>query len=166
MTKPHVPSLYEWMGSSTASFENLIEVFYNYAIADPLLASLFEDMPQQHRKHVALWFAEVFGGPKTYSTMLGGHAHMVKNHLNLGISEPQRSCWCQLMLRAADEVGLPTDPEFRSAFVAYVEWGTRMALMYSQPDQQPPSDSSPMPTWGWGEVQPYMPATKEQQGDS
>ncbi len=152
-----IPTLYEWMGANVAVFEALVEDFYDRAVTDPLLKPLFEDMPAEHRKHVAQWFAEVFGGPKTYSTELGGHAHMVKKHLKLGITEPQRARWTQLMNAAADQVGLPDDPEFRSAFVAYIEWGTRMALMYSQPGQNPPSDTSPMPTWGWGEVKPYMP---------
>ena len=29
---------------------------------------------------------------------------------------------------AADDAGLPDDPEFRSALLAYVEWGTRLAM--------------------------------------
>jgi hemoglobin len=32
------------------------------------------------------------------------------------------------MSLAADDAELPDDAEFRSAFVAYVEWGTRLAL--------------------------------------
>ncbi len=35
-------------------------------------------------------------------------------------------------LKAAIE-GLPDDPEFRSAFAAYIEWGTRIAVTNSQP---------------------------------
>ena len=31
---------------------------------------------------------------------------------------------------------LPDDPEFRSAFVAYAEWGTRFAMHNSQPDAE------------------------------
>ncbi|MGH3614237.1 MAG: hypothetical protein ACRDRK_16925, partial [Pseudonocardia sp.] len=30
-----------------------------------------------------------------------------------------------LSAEAADAAGLPADPEFRSAFIAYVEWGSR-----------------------------------------
>jgi hemoglobin len=152
-----IPTLYEWAGGSVSVFENLMEVFYDKVIADPSLKPLFEGMSQEHRQHVAAWFAELFGGPKTYSTGMGTHAGMIKRHLMLEISEPQRARWMQLMNAAADEVGLPSDPEFRSAFVGYIEWGTRMAMMYSQPGQKPPSDSSPMPTWGWGEVKPYTP---------
>lgn len=157
MSDKHIPTLYEWAGGNTTIFENLMEVFYDQAVADELLKPLFEGMSADHRRHVALWFVEVFGGPKAYSTEHGGHAAMVRKHLNLAITEPQRARWMQLIGLAADQVGLRNDPEFRSAFVGYAEWGTRMALMYSQSGQTAPSDASPMPKWGWGEVQPYMP---------
>ena len=61
--------------------------------------------------------------------------------------------------RYTDELGgygLPDDPEFRSAFVAYVEWGTRIALANSQPGATPPP-KAPVPHWGWGEAPPYLP---------
>ncbi len=34
---------------------------------------------------------------------------------------------------AADEAGLPADPEFRAALMGYAEWGTRLAVHNSQP---------------------------------
>jgi hemoglobin len=61
-----------------------------------------------------------------------------------------------LLAETADEVGLPDDPEFRSAFVAYLEWGSRIALANSQPGAAPPP-TAPMPHWGWGEAPPYQP---------
>jgi hemoglobin len=44
----------------------------------------------------------------------------------------------QLIGEAADDAGLLSDPEFRSAFLAHVEWGTRIAKANSQPDAKPP----------------------------
>jgi hemoglobin len=35
------------------------------------------------------------------------------------------------MLETADEICLPSDPEFRAAFMGYLEWGTRLAVMNS-----------------------------------
>jgi hemoglobin len=62
-----------------------------------------------------------------------------------------------LLLRCADEIGVPSDPEFRSALVAYLEWGTRLAVINSQPGADV-SGEAPMPKWGWGEVKgPYLP---------
>jgi hemoglobin len=113
-------------------------------------------MPDEHPRHVATWFAEVFGGPNAYTEEHGGYSHMVSKHLGLAISERQRARWVQLIGLAADDVGLPSDPEFRSAFMAYVEWGTRLALANSQPGADPPLEA-PVPLWGWGEAPPYTP---------
>ena len=71
-----------------------------------------------------------------------------------GITEPQRRRWFNLMMDAADEVGLPADPEFRAAFASYIEWGTRLASHNSQPGADVVR-KAPMPKWGWGVAPPY-----------
>ena len=38
--------------------------------------------------------------------------------------------------------------------MAYVEWGTRLALANSQPGAEPP-EQAPVPRWGWGEAPPF-----------
>ena len=62
--------------------------------------------------------------------------NMIRHHLARSHAEPQRRRWLALQLECADEIGLPDDPEFRSAFVAYLEWGTRLAVLNSQPGAQ------------------------------
>ena len=57
---------------------------------------------------------------------------------------------------AADDAGLPDDPEFRSALLAYLEWGTRLAGLNSQPGANV-VEHAPVPRWGWGEAPPYQP---------
>ncbi len=150
-----VPTLYEWAGG-TSAFERLTAAFYERVRQDDLLQPLFANMPDDHPRHVAIWLAEVFGGPGAYTDEHGGYPHMVSKHLGLAISERQRSRWVQLIGLAADDVGLAADPEFRSAFMAYVEWGTRIALANSQPGAAPPPQA-PVPRWGWGEAPPYVP---------
>src|SRR5256885_16804115 len=82
---------------------------------------------------------------------------MTRRHADRALTEPQRARWIQLLLQCADEVGIPSDPEFRSAMVAYLEWGTRLAVINSQPGADV-SGEAPMPRWGWGEVKgPYTP---------
>ena len=62
----------------------------------------------------------------------------------------------QLLLRCADECGIPDDPEFRSAFVSYLEWGTRLAVINSKPGAEL-AEATPMPAWDWGVVKgPYL----------
>ena len=105
---------------------------------------------------MAAWWREVFGGPTTYSDELGGYDHMVSRHRDLGISNEARARFVSLMSLAADDGGLPADPEFRSALMAYVEWGTRLALENSQPGAET-AEHAPVPRWGWGEAPPYSP---------
>ncbi|MDG4857798.1 antibiotic biosynthesis monooxygenase [Streptomyces sp. T-3] len=148
-----VPSLYDWAGGAEA-LDRLSDTFYSLVLKDDLLAPLFEGLPHEHAHHVALWLGEVFGGPATYSDEHGGHAHMVGKHLGKGITEPQRRRWVNLIQDAADEAGLPTDAEFRSAFLAYIEWGTRLAVYFSGPDASRPTEQ-PVPHWDWGSMKPY-----------
>jgi hemoglobin len=152
-----VPSLYEWAGGR-AALERLTSAFYEKVLADPVLEPVFRHMSAEHPPHVAAFVGEVFGGPKTYSATLGGHAGMIRHHLGRQLTEEQRRRWIALLIDAADETGLPDDPEFRSAFLAYVEWGTRLAKINSQ-DGATPAQNEPMPQWGWGVPGgPYRPA--------
>ena len=147
------PTLYDWAGG-TEAFERLTETFYGKVREDDVLEPLFRNMDPGHPKHVAAWLAEVFGGPKRYTEERGGYPHMLSKHRNLGLTEQQRRRWVNLICDAADEAGMPSDPEFRSAFVAYIEWGTRLAVANSQPGADPPP-KAPVPRWGWGEASPY-----------
>jgi truncated hemoglobin YjbI len=147
------PTLYEWAGGME-SFERLTAAFYERVRADELVGPLFANMPDEHPHNVAVWLAEVFGGPRAYTDEHGGYSHMLSKHLGLAITEEQRRRWAQLIGLAADDAGLPTDPEFRSAFVAYIEWGTRLALANSRPGADPPREA-PVPRWGWGAAPPY-----------
>ena len=147
------PTLYEWAGGTDA-FLRLCDAFYARVTRDDLLGPLCARMDPQHARYVATWLAEVFGGPATYTTDHGGYPHMVAKHVGMAITEPQRRRWVNLMMDAADEVGLPVDPEFRAAFVGYVEWGTRLALQNSQPGAAVVAQA-PVPQWGWGAAPPY-----------
>jgi hemoglobin len=149
-------TLYEWAGGG-AAFERLINAFYDRVEGDPLLSPLFPGgVGEEHRAHVIAWWSEVFGGPARYTAELGGYEHMLHKHRDLAITPEQRFRFALLMSVAADDAGLPDDPEFRSAFVAYVEWGTRLALHNSQPGADV-AEHAPVPRWGWGEAPPWTP---------
>jgi truncated hemoglobin YjbI len=147
------PTLYDWAGGAEA-LERLFTRFYELVLEDELLLPLFAGMDAGHPAHVASWIGEVFGGPATYTAERGGYENMLGHHLGLAITEPQRRRWVNLLVDAADEVGLPGDAEFRSAFMAYVEWGTRLAVENSRPDATP-MPHAPVPRWGWGEAPPW-----------
>jgi hemoglobin len=143
-----VPSLFDWAGGLPA-FEKLTAIFYERVPHDSLLAPLFADLTPEHARRVAHFIAEVFGGPPLYTRERGGHPTMVRQHFNRSLTEAQRRRFFDLLCESADAAGLPADPEFRSAFVGYLEWGTRLAVLNSQPGATEGADA-PMPRWSWG----------------
>jgi len=148
------PTLYEWAGGGQA-IERLINAFYDRVEHDDLISPFFPGgVSAEHRDHVVAWWSEVFGGPDRYTRELGGYEHMLGRHRELGIRPDQRARFVSLMSLAADDAGLPDDPEFRSALMAYLEWGTRLAMHNSQPGAKV-AEHAPVPHWGWGEAPPF-----------
>ena len=156
--KKNIPTLYEWAGGKEA-LEELTQLFYTKVAGDELLSVVFKNMSPEHSKHVAHFIAEVFGGEKLYSVGdQGSHAIMIRHHLGKMLNENMRKRWIQLLLDSADAIGLADDPEFRSAFVGYLEWGSRLAIINSNTTENPVKEGEPMPKWGWGETGgPYIP---------
>jgi hemoglobin len=147
-----IPTLYEWAGGREA-LEKLTAVFYEKVAQDELLAQVFKHMSADHSQHVAHFIAEVFQGPPLYTHEdQGSHSIMISHHLGKMLTEQQRKRWMDVLLESADETGLATDPEFRSALVGYLEWGSRLAVINSQLADNPITESEPMPKWGWGET--------------
>jgi truncated hemoglobin YjbI/CDGSH-type Zn-finger protein len=144
----HEPTIFEWAGGLPA-LTRMTRLFYEkYVPQDPLLAPLFASMSPDHPQRVAQWLAEVFCGPKGYSQEYGGYSRMLSQHVGKDLTEDKRARWVQLILRSAQEAGLPADPEFRAAFSSYIEWGSRLALENSQHGARPP-EHMPMPHWDW-----------------
>ena len=156
-----VPTLYEWAGDMQ-TFDNLFKNFYDKVLKDDLLSEVFRNMSADHIRHVSHFVAEVFGGEKLYTGEDGGsHAKMIGHHIGKMLNEEKRQRWLQLLLQTADELELKADPEFRSSFVGYLEWGTRIAVINSQLTENPMKHNEPMPEWGWGETGgPYIPDEK------
>jgi hemoglobin len=133
----------------TAGLRRLSDAFYQRVLADPLLAPVFANFTPAHVEHVAVWLAEVFGGPEDYTARLGGHHALLESHLGLGIRDEHRQRWLQLMGQAIDEV-LPGQPELHDALMAYFGWGTAIAEDLSRsPAGTDLGQPGPTPRWGY-----------------
>lgn len=144
----HEPTLFEWAGGFAALLR-MTRIFYDkYVPQDPLVGPLFAKMAPDHPERVAAWLSEVFGGPHLYSERYGGYSRMISQHVGKRITEEQRARWVQLLCQSADDAMLPNDPEFRAAFVAYLEWGSRIGKENSQQHASPPPNM-PVPRWWW-----------------
>ena len=146
------PTLYEWAGGKE-SLESLTKLFYEKVLKDDLLHPVFKDMSPDHSHHVAHFIGEVFEGPEEYTTNdAGSHYKMIQHHIGKMLDENKRKRWMDLLLQSGDEIGLANDPEFRSALVGYLEWGSRIAVINSEKTENPIDKNEPMPKWGWGET--------------
>jgi hemoglobin len=140
-------SLYVEVGGLDG-LRRLSAAFYDRVLADELLAPVFAHFTPTHLDHVAVWLAEVFGGPADFSAELGGHQALLRGHLGLGIRDEHRQRWLELMADAISEV-LPGRPELAATLMEYFEWGTAIAQEISQaPVGSDLGEPGPTPRWG------------------
>jgi len=128
----------------------LFEEFYRRVALDPLIGPVFAAMDPLHARKVAEFVGQVFGGPPRYTDGGGTHTSMIVRHMGRMLTKEQRARWVALLIETADHQGVPDDPEFRAAFVGYLEWGSRLAVMNSAEGVAAPQDEPPMPRWDWG----------------
>jgi hemoglobin len=141
------PTIYEWGGGRDA-FERWLNVFYDLVEEDAELAALFGGrVSEAHRRHVTAWWCEVMGGPDDYTRDHGGYEHMLAMHRGLGITPELRLRFVTLLSRAADDAGLPDDPEFRAAMGAYMRWAVADVLSYEE--KADVTLGTAMPRWDW-----------------
>jgi hemoglobin len=157
MAAASTPTIFEWGGGRDA-FARWLNRFYDLVESDaPDIAAMFGGtVSAEHREHVTDWWCEVLGGPAEYTERRGGYEHMLGRHRDLGITADQRLRFVTLLSQAADDAGLPADPEFRAAIMGYAEWGSRLALHNAQTGAAV-AQHAPVPRWGWGVAAPYQP---------
>ena len=152
--EPDLPTLFEWAGGE-AAVRRLIDAFYDRVEADDLLAAFFPGgVSELHRAHVAAWWAEVLGGPATYTEELGGYEAMLAHHRDLAITA-----------RAAAPVRLDDEPgrrRRRAAGRPRVPGRDHRLRRVGHPagDAQLPARrrgrrAAPVPRWGWGVAPPW-----------
>src|SRR5262252_3499735 len=117
------PTLYEFAGGQQA-FETFAAALHARCLADPELNHPFSH-PDQHPEHVqrlAWYWAEALGGPPRFSGACGDHSGVLRMHSGNGDMTDLSRRFVACFVAAADDAGLPADPEFRAALRAYMEW--------------------------------------------
>jgi len=141
-------SLYEHAGGDEA-LHRLEEIFYDKALADPIVKMLFTERVPTHVDHLTWFTAESFGGPDRFTRKLG-FQHIIDVHRKLTITDEQRDRFVALYMEALDEAGLPDDEPFREAVRTHVEFGARVAQQNSWAKTD--ADLHPIravPRWQW-----------------
>ncbi len=83
-----------------------------------------------------------------YSRECGDHSGLLYMHSATGDLGDLPGRFVDCFAAAADDAGLPADPEFRAALRAYMEWAVAQVVTYSPHDAAVPGDL-PMPHWSW-----------------
>ena len=146
------PSLFEFAGGEPA-FLALAAAHHERCLRDPELNHPFSH-PGQHPQHVerlAAYWAEVMGGPPVFSRECGTHSAMLRLHAGNGDMSDLGRRFVDCFVGAADDAGLPSDPEFRAALRAYMQWAVDEVLGY--PDARPVPKRLPIPRWSWDGLQ-------------
>jgi hemoglobin len=143
------PSLYEFAGGD-AAFLALAQAHHARCLADPELNHPFSH-PDQHPQHIerlAAYWAEALGGPHVYSQSCGDQSTVVRMHSGNGDMTDLVRRFVECFAQAADDAGLPDEPEFRAALRAYMEWAVVEINAHPEQDAVIP-DGLAMPHWSW-----------------
>src|SRR5215831_13350713 len=114
------PTLFEFAGRDP-TFLALATAHHARCLADPELNHPFSH-PGQHPQHVerlAAYWAEVMGGPPTYSEQCGDDSFVLQLHAGNGDMSDLGRRFVACFVAAADDAGLPADSEFRSVLKTY-----------------------------------------------
>jgi hemoglobin len=147
------PTLFEFAGGEPA-FLALAAAHHARCLADPELNHPFSH-PGQHPQHVerlAAYWAEVLGGPPTYSEACGDQSGLVQMHSGNGEMDDLARRFVACFDRAADDAGLPADPAFRAALHDYMCWAVDDVLAHPEEDAVV-APGAAMPKWGWDGLQ-------------
>jgi hemoglobin len=143
------PTIYEYAGGAPA-FLALATAHHARCLADPVLNHPFSH-PGQNPRHVqrlADYWAEVFGGPPTFTTEAGDHTAVLKMHAHMGADDDLGDRFLACFVGAVDDTALPDEPELRAALRAYMKWAVDDVMAYDPPDAVVPH-GVPVPRWDW-----------------
>jgi hemoglobin len=112
-------ALYDVVGGM-AFFEALVDRFYEGVAADPVLLRLYPDPDDlaPARRKLALFLAQYWGGPATYSQERG-HPALRMRHAPFEIGSVERDRWLVHMRAALEAMDPPS--EAARALVDYFE---------------------------------------------
>lgn len=142
------PTLFAFAGGDPA-FLALARAHHRRCLDDPELNHPFSH-PDQHPQHVerlAAYWAQVLGGPPSFSESCGSETAVLLMHSGNGDMSDLGRRFVACFDAAMDDVPLPADPTFRRAMHEYMVWAVDRVL--ANEDRACIPDGLPMPRWGW-----------------
>jgi hemoglobin len=140
--------LFEAAGGSEA-FLRLATAHHERCLADPELNHPFSHPGEpDHVARLAAYWAEVFGGPPSYSSAMGDHSGVIALHSGNGAMNDLAFRFLACFIASYDDAGIPPDTALRGVMTAYM--ADAIKVMNAHPAG--PGDiaaDQPMPKWSW-----------------
>jgi hemoglobin len=147
------PTLFEYAGRDTGLLR-LARAHHERCLADPELSHPFShsDQHPEHVERLATYWAEVFGGPPTYTASCGNQTDLLVMHSGNGDMTGLSRRFVDCFVAAADDADLPDDADFRDALRAYMEWAVQQFNAYPEQDAHVQPGLA-VPHWSWDGLQ-------------
>jgi hemoglobin len=141
-------SVYDAMGGADALLA-LASAWHQRVLADPVVSHAFSHgFHPDHSARLAAYWAEMLGGPATYTAEVADHSHVLRLHSGNGEHAEMDERAVRCFVDAMDGARLPDDPELRATLTAWFRWG--IELMDAHPDSADAVPSGlPLPRWSW-----------------
>jgi len=115
-------------------FTRLVDRFYEGAMADPVLAPLYDESDLDGaRERLRLFLTQFWGGPQTYSEQRG-HPRLRMRHEPYVIGETEREAWFRVMANAVGaevEAGALSDQD-EAAMLGYFAHSAKFMMNSSE----------------------------------
>ena len=142
------PTIYEAAGGAGA-FLALARAHHGRCLADPVLNHPFSHGTHpEHVEHLASYWAEVFGGPPSYSDSVQDQTAMLSLHSETGAEDDLGERFLECFIKAIDVAQLPEDAELRAALRGYMTWAVGDVMSYA-PHGSRVRPGLRVPRWGW-----------------
>jgi hemoglobin len=107
----------------------------------------------QHIERLAAYWAEVLGGPTTYSDFYGDETTVVKMHSGNGEHEEMDRRAFACFDEALADVGLASDNALRQVLHDYFAWATTTTMSRYQESADDVPNGLTIPRWSWDGLQ-------------
>jgi hemoglobin len=145
--------MFEFAGGQPA-FMALATAHHARCLADPVLAHPFSHPGHpQHVERLANYWAEVLGGPPSFSQVSEGQTGMLGLHAGMEAQDDLGDRFVACFVQALDDADLPDDPEFRRGMRAYMEWAVSDLHTYNPRGSSVPAGLA-VPRWSWDGLVP------------
>lgn len=132
------------------TFLRLAAAHHRRCLDDPLLNHPFSHPGNRdHVARLALYWAEVLGGPAEFTRCCGDHAALLHLHSETDAEEDMGRRFVACFLAALDDAEVSDDPELRTELRSYMEWAVADVMSVAPKGSVVPG-ARVVPQWSWG----------------